>query len=258
MRLSQNISDMKQILAAFIFFTRLPFWKITNVPSRYFKHVVNYWPMVGYLTGGLMALTLFVTAHILPLPIAVILTVLMRLLITGALHEDGLADFCDGFGGGTSRERILEIMKDSHIGTYGVIGLILYYTLLIYTITSISYPLVCSVLFCGDIWAKYCSSHIINILPYARKEEESKAKIIYDKMPPQTMIINTALGLFPTIFLLQARYIVALVVSALVCYLLIRLMKKRLQGYTGDCCGALFLITELSFYIIVLAIHYTL
>lgn len=214
--------------------------------------------MVGYLTGGLMALTLFLTAHLFPLPTAVILTVLMRLFITGALHEDGLADFCDGFGGGSTRERILEIMKDSHIGTYGVIGLILYYTLLIYTLTSISYPLVCAVLFCGDIWAKYCSSHIINILPYARKEEDSKAKVIYDKMPPQTIIINTALGLFPTIFLLQAKYIIALVVSALICYSVLRLMKRRIQGYTGDCCGALFLITELSFYITILAIHYAL
>lgn len=81
-----------------IFFTRLPFWKIADVPPVYFKRVVDYWPFVGWLTGGIMAGTLWITAEFLPVQIAVLMALAARLLVTGALHEDGLADFCDGFG----------------------------------------------------------------------------------------------------------------------------------------------------------------
>ena len=120
---------MNQILAALIFFTRLPFWKIKEVPQECFKHVVSYWSFSGWLTGGMMALIFWGASTILPHGVAVILALTSRLLITGALHEDGLADFFDGFGGGTNRESTLRIMKDSHIGSYGVLGLIIYYLL---------------------------------------------------------------------------------------------------------------------------------
>lgn len=113
---------MNQILAALIFFTRLPFWKIKEVPQECFKHVVSYWSFSGWLTGGMMALIFWGASTILPHGVAVILALTSRLLITGALHEDGLADFFDGFGGGTNRESTLRIMKDSHIGSYGVLG----------------------------------------------------------------------------------------------------------------------------------------
>ena len=121
---------MHSILAAFIFFTRLPFWRIAQVPSESFKHVVSYWALVGWLTAGLSVFVLYISSLILPSNIALLLAILTRLLITGCLHEDGLADFFDGFGGGNTKERILSIMKDSHIGSYGVIGLISYIGLL--------------------------------------------------------------------------------------------------------------------------------
>ena len=81
------------ILAAFIFFTRLPFWKIREVPAECFKHVVPYWPLTGWLTGGIMAGTLWLTGQILPVSLAWIIAIIARLLVTGCLHEDGLADF---------------------------------------------------------------------------------------------------------------------------------------------------------------------
>ena len=104
-----------KLLASLIFFTRLPFWKIADVPPVYFKRVVDYWPFVGWLTGGIMAGTLWITAEFLPVQIAVLMALAARLLVTGALHEDGLADFCDGFGGGTSRDKILSIIRSARI-----------------------------------------------------------------------------------------------------------------------------------------------
>ena len=159
------------ILAAFIFFTRLPFWKIKEVPAECFKHVVPYWPLAGWLTGGIMAGTLWLTGQILPLSIAWVMAVIARLLVTGCLHEDGLADFLDGFGGATTRERTLAIMKDSHIGSYGVIGLIIYF-LLLSQLSFLPLHLLCILVFCGDCWSKFCASQLINYLPYARKEED--------------------------------------------------------------------------------------
>ncbi|WP_455674130.1 adenosylcobinamide-GDP ribazoletransferase [Phocaeicola sp.] len=244
-----------KLLATLIFFTRLPFWRIAEVPAAYFKRVVDLWPFVGWLTGGAMAGTLWLTSRFLPIHIAIILTLLVRLLITGALHEDGLADFCDGFGGGTSRDKILLIMKDSHIGTYGVLGLIFYFALLVSSLSTLPVSLACIALLCGDAWSKFCAAQIINTLPYARKEEESKAKVIYDRMGIGTCLLAFIAGGLPMILFLDVHYWWAALAPAVVFLLLVRLMKKRLQGYTGDCCGATFLLCELSFYFIINLIY---
>ena len=236
------------LLAALIFFTRLPFWRLRDVPSECFKHVVPYWPLVGWLTGGLMAASLWLCAQVMPLAAAWIVALTVRLLVTGCLHEDGLADFFDGFGGGTTRERTLAIMKDSHIGTYGVIGLIIYF-LLMMQMSCLSLPLLCTLLVCGDCWAKCCASQVINALPYARKEEESKAKVVYNRMSHREFVINLASGLLPACLWLPHRLWWACLSSLLVLLLLLHIMKRRLQGYTGDCCGATFLLCELTFYL---------
>ena len=239
---------MNNILASFIFFTRLPFWKIKEVPAECFKHVVPYWPLTGWLTGGLMAGALWLSGQILPVSIAWIIAVIVRLLVTGCLHEDGLADFMDGFGGGTTRERTLAIMKDSHIGSYGVIGLIFYFLLLL-QMRNLPLNFLCILIFCGDCWSKFCASQLINYLPYARKEEDSKAKVVYNRMSRKELISAFACGLIPFVLLLPIRMWPATLFPLLTFALLCRLMKRRLQGYTGDCCGAAFLLCELSFYI---------
>ena len=86
---------MWKILAAFIFFTRLPFWKLGEVPAHYFKNIVSHWALVGWLTSGIMVFTLYAASLILPEEVALLLAILSRLLVTGCLHEDGLADFFD-------------------------------------------------------------------------------------------------------------------------------------------------------------------
>ena len=235
------------LLAAFIFFTRLPFWRLKEVPSECFKHVVPYWPWVGWLTGGLMAIVLGLGSQVMPVSLAWILAIVTRLLVTGALHEDGLADFFDGFGGGTTRERTLTIMKDSHIGTYGVIGLIVYFLLML-ELRHLPVPVLCTLVVCGDCWGKLCASQLINFLPYARKEEESKAKVIYNRMSGKELFFCIAGGVLP-LLLLPSYLWVALIAPCLVLAFLIRMMKRRLQGYTGDCCGATFLMCEMAFYL---------
>ena len=245
---------MDRILATLMFFTRLPFWRIKQVDTEHFKHVVPLWPLAGWLTGGIMVGVLWLASQVMPLSMAWLLAIVSRLLVTGCLHEDGLADFCDGMGGGVTRERILLIMKDSHIGTYGVIGLIIYF-LLLTQMSTMPLSLLCVIVFTGDVWCKFVSSHIINILPYARKEEEAKNKTIYQRMSAIEAFIGALLGTIPAVVFLPKIFWPALLAPVVVFILLVWLMKRRIQGYTGDCCGALFLICELFYLLICLVLY---
>ncbi|MDL2243891.1 adenosylcobinamide-GDP ribazoletransferase [Parabacteroides sp. OttesenSCG-928-J18] len=248
---------LKSIAAAFVFFTRLPFWRLKafQVPPEYFSRVVNYWAVVGWLTGGIMAATLWLTAQVLPYSIAVILALLSRVLLTGALHEDGLADFLDGFGGGNTKERILAIMKDSHIGTYGVIGLIFYFLLFYSLLVNLPYPFACFALLVGDPFCKFIASQLTRFLPYARTAESSKAKTIYEGSSSGALFLSILFGLLPLFLLLETHLWLAALAPVVLFLFLILLMKKKIQGYTGDCCGALFLLCEISFYIAVLLLE---
>jgi adenosylcobinamide-GDP ribazoletransferase len=249
MRPLQNIFSMNSLMAALMFFTRLPFWRVVSVPSDKFKNVVNWWPFAGILTGASMSLFFYAATFLFPITISVVIALVVRLLMTGALHEDGLADFCDGFGGGTTRERRLEIMKDSHIGSYGVIGLILYYILIIFTLSSLPLEVIPFILFVGDIFSKTVASQIINFLPYVRRVEESKAKVIYNRMPIFNIILNFLFAALLFYFLVPKILWPAAILPCVFFVLLVLFMKVKIGGYTGDCCGAMFLLCELSFYL---------
>ena len=260
-------NTFNQLLAALTFFTRLPWWRIRQVDSECFRHVVNYWPFAGWITGGAMALTFALAIQVILIPYAILLAIIVRLLLTGALHEDGLADFFDGMGGGTTRERVLEIMKDSHIGTYGVLGLIMYFLFLynamqelpvIYLKQSIeggfSNPilLTSTMILTADVWAKSCASLLIQYLPYARQEEESKAHVIYTPMQTGWHIIRILVAMLPIAVLwccigtMPNPFV--FLAPILTLGLLILYLHRRIQGYTGDCCGAAFLLCEASIY----------
>ena len=253
MQTSPNI--FSRIFASFIFFTRLPFWRLHQPPKEAYATVVEHWPLTGWLTGGIMAATLFGLCHILPLPIAVILAVIVRLFVTGALHEDGLADFFDGFGGGTDRQRILTIMKDSHIGTYGVIALIFYFALLCGILMSLPPMTAVLAILAADPLAKMFSSQIVNFMPYARREEEAKNKTVYRPISMGATISLSLQGLIPSlplILLTDTIWWLAVLAPILTVTILFLLIWHKLRGYTGDCCGAVTLLAELSFYLTLL------
>lgn len=239
---------MNAFLASLMFFTRLPFWRIMRIPTQQFKHVVAYWSVVGWLTGGLMAGTYCIASMYFPLTVSLVLALLVRILLTGALHEDGLADFFDGFGGGANREQILQIMKDSRIGGYGVLGLIFYYMLAFTLLTSLPHSLIPYVLFVGDVFPKFVCSFLIVLLPYARKEEESKAKVVYERLSVGEIVISAIGGVVP-LFFFPTHYLPAIICPVVLFFYLWYRMKSRLGGYTGDCCGAAFLLCEIAFWL---------
>ncbi len=237
---------MKRLIAALSFFTRIPFWRLSSLESRHYENIVPMWPVAGILTGVVMSCTFYMTSLVLPNTVAIVIAMISRILMTGGLHEDGFADFCDGFGGGSTglpekdRERTLRIMKDSFIGTYGVLGLILYFLLLWNILYSLSdlLPLwkmvICMIVV--DVFSKFMSSMIVYFLPYARDAENAKNKIVYNK------------GSRPYI----AMFLSVITLNAPILFLLFRWMKNRIGGYTGDCCGATFMLMELYNYLILL------
>ena len=247
-----------RIWAAFIFFTRLPFWRLHQPPQASYKTVVEHWPLAGWLTGGVMAATLYVGSMYLPYIVALLLAIIVRLLVTGALHEDGLADFLDGFGGGGhDRERILAIMKDSHIGTYGVLGLILYEVLLAACLFSLPPTLAALTILAADPYAKMVTAQLILMMPYARKEEEAKNKTVYRKMDWKAGISLAIQGLLPMglyLWYTGLAWELIIFLPCLTMYFLYLLIWNRLRGYTGDCCGAVCLLVELTVYLVVCAL----
>lgn len=247
---------MKGFLAALMTLTRLPLWRIVRPEERYFRDTLLWWPSVGFVTGGTTLSVLWLTSCIMPPLPACLLAICARLWLTGAMHEDGLADFFDGFGGGTSKEKILAIMKDSRIGGYGTIALILYFLLYVSLLSSIDIPTLLPLILTGDVFSKSCASVAINTLNYVRKPEECKNRIVYNKntfVKYPVILLPAFLSLFciPEILFLFAT--IPAMFSAL---LLRRYLYKKIGGYTGDCCGAVFLMTELSFYAGCVVLYY--
>lgn len=261
---------INRLLAALTLFTRLPWWRIRELPADAFRHAVDFWPWAGLLTGGAMALVFYLGIQFLPLPLTLLLCIGTRLLLTGALHEDGLADFCDGMGGGTTRERTLEIMKDSHIGTYGVLGLVIYFLFLYNTNNELTLAclrqsltagsasrnpilMTAATLWFADVWAKAIASFII-VLPYARNEEQAKVKVVYERPTPTGWLMHMVriviALILPLAMMLQAGimpHAYGILASMAVAVTLIMYLKRKINGYTGDCCGACFLLCELAF-----------
>jgi adenosylcobinamide-GDP ribazoletransferase len=241
---------MKSLAAALIFFTRLPLWRIYAPPKESFRNVIHYWSVTGWLTAAVTAGTLWLAGQVLSAPAAVLAALAARMLLTGALHEDGLADFFDSFGAGGGRERILAVMKDSHIGTYGVTALIIYFGMMTLTLCTLPTPFIYTVILVGDPLCKFIASHI-TALPYARTEDGSKSGVVYTRYTVISWLVSAFFGLAPMFFFLEARDWGVAVLPLLVFGGLLGLMKKKIGGYTGDCCGAMFLLCELAFYLFI-------
>ena len=187
-----------RIWASLIFFTRIPFWRLHQPPKEAYQTVVEHWPLAGWITGSVMGAVIYFGCQLFSYELAILLAIVIRLLLTGALHEDGLADFMDGFGGGgKDRQRILDIMKDSHIGTYGVIGLIMYFLLLFFALHSLAPLDAALTIAMADPYAKMLSAQLIQMMPYARNEETAKNRVVYRQFNIAAGISLAIQGLLP-------------------------------------------------------------
>lgn len=247
----------RDAVASISLFTRIPAWRLIKIDKQNYDNAVTFWPLAGWVTGGVSALCIWLMSLILPMTVAVIIALAARLLLTCALHEDGLADFCDAFGGGYDKKRILSIMKDSHIGTYGTTGLIIYFLLATSILSSLPPTLSALAILAADPFSKLCAGQLTNLLPYARPEG-AKNKLSYSPMSPIRIIVMVTIGILPALPLVMADVWLALSLISPICVLLLmtHYLKKKIGGYTGDCCGATFLLCEVSMLVTILIFNH--
>ncbi len=239
---------------ALMFFTRIPCPKwITHDPD-YLRQSAKYFPLVGGIVGGIGALVFYGTAFLLPKEIAILLSMVATIYATGAFHEDGFADVCDGFGGGWTKEKILLIMKDSRLGTYGVIGIIAVLALKFFALLQISSVTIPIVLISGHTVSRFIATTLIYTHPYVRDSGDSKAKPAAESLSIGLLIISGIFGCVPLLFFNTPYIFLTLIPSYLAKVFLGVKFKKWIGGQTGDCAGAVQQLSEIVFYLSILVL----
>lgn len=238
-----------------MFFTRIPVKKDLSFqkPSELLSHAARFFPWIGLLIGCMGALTLWISAFFFPLTVAVLISMLTTLLITGAFHEDGLADCCDAFGGGWSKPQILSIMKDSRLGSYGVIGL--WFILSLKWVASYEIARVAgweSLAFCliaAHALSRFTAITLLQQYTYVRDTDQSKSKPLANHRLSFTELSIAAMGGLPALVYLNYKAIFILIPQFIVRCIVGRYFFKWIGGYTGDCLGCCQQIAEVVFYL---------
>ncbi len=247
------------LLVAVQFLTRLPVPPFKNYNPQWLHQSSRHFPAVGLLVGLLCA-GVFWLASILFTPlVAAVLSTVFGVRLTGAFHEDGLADSCDGLGGGLTRERTLTIMKDSRLGTYGVLGLVSALLLKISLLAAMPLSVAIVALIIGHTASRLLCISLLALLPYGGEIEHAKAK-------PMAQQLTLLQGLFSSGWLLVAgvlvmvifpnaiqqisidQWLLALVLALVATEYMRRLLRRRLDGYTGDGLGATQQLSEVAIY----------
>jgi len=242
--------QLKQFLLALSFYTRLPgpqSQDYTKLPQA-----VIYLPLVGWLVGAITAASYYLSDLLWPQLTAVILSLTIGIFLTGAFHEDGFADVCDGFGGGWGKVRILEIMKDSYIGVYGVLGLLLIILLKVSLLNGLIAVSVPAVLLAGHSISRLSPLMLMWRYDYTR-DIDSKAAVAVYKPNLHELAGATVLALLP-LALLPALCVLAIIPVLGINWYVGRYFYRYIGGYTGDCLGASQQIAEIVFYLSVSAL----
>ena len=231
------------------FYTRIPIPSSVLFTDENLAHSSRYFPLIGILVGVLSALSFYLfTLAFHPL-LALILSLFVSVLLTGALHEDGLADVCDGFGGGNTKDKILEIMRDSRIGTYGFIGLLLAITLKISALNEFALLDIPFMIICGHAISRFAAISFLYTHDYSSTGQKTKSESITKKINATDLCIGAVFGILPLLCFLNPWIFLAIIPVYLSRLLLGSLFVKWIGGFTGDCLGATQQITEVVFYL---------
>lgn len=239
-------NEWQYLLTAVMFFTRVPI-TLNNFDEADLNKSTRYFPLIGILVGAFGALIFWLTDLLLPLEIAILLSMAATILLTGAFHEDGLADATDGLGGGWSKEQVLTIMVDSRLGSYGAIGLLLVVQTKYQALSYQEASLVPIILIAGHALSRLCAVLVMATQSYVKLE--GKAKHLATQLQLPELILATFFGLSPLAFMKLHVILFALIPVVIVWCWFSAKIKRRIGGYTGDCLGAMQQLTEVAFYV---------
>ncbi|RBW41384.1 adenosylcobinamide-GDP ribazoletransferase [Psychromonas sp. B3M02] len=233
---------------ALSFFSRVPVPASTDFKAYPFHLGNAYFPFVGLLYAFLCLLAYSFTHLFFDESLSVLLMLIVGLLFTGALHEDGLADSADGFGGGYNKAQRLTIMKDSQIGAYGVIALIMLLALKLISLTQLA-ELSSSTLFVTFVVASVLSRAsallIMQYNQYARLDESSKSTQSSQALPKSYFVTTVLLSLLVLFLLPFSTALTVLCLLIANSFFWQRYFNNSIDGYTGDCLGLLQQLNEL-------------
>ncbi len=253
--------QLRIFLTAVMFYTRIPCPHWVDHSPEYINKATRFFPLIGWIVGGISFLVFFGTRFIFPTELCVMLSMLAGILTTGAFHEDGLADVFDGFGGGWTKEKILEIMKDSRVGAYGAISLVFLFLIKFYVLYyflrdyNIEWYFVLLIFVMYHSLARLAALGIVFTSEYAREDEDSKAKPIAKSHGIIEISGALFFGLLPLLILsfFFFKFIFILIPIILLVFLARRYFIKWLGGYTGDCLGATEQLAELVILVCLIA-----
>ncbi|MDR3213667.1 MAG: adenosylcobinamide-GDP ribazoletransferase [Azoarcus sp.] len=245
--------EVELFFGALRFFTRLPVPAWVGHSPEKLDRASRYFPAVGLIVGGIGAAAWWIAHWFWPPTVAVLFALAATVWTTGAFHEDGLTDTADGFGGGWDKLRILDIMKDSRVGAFGLIAFVFVLLGRFLALASLPAHLIVPTLFAAHAASRFFAIVLLRVMDYVREDALAKSKPLATHIAWADLCFAALTALAPCLFLPFGKLACALALAVLVVFYLARLFRRWLGGYTGDCLGAVQQATELAFYLGVLA-----
>ncbi len=239
--------ELRIFFTALMFYTRIPCPKNIDHSPEYINKATRYFPLIGWIVGAISFVVFYLSLFLFDINVAVLFSLIAGILTTGAFHEDGLADVFDGFGGGWTKTKILEIMKDSRVGAYGVIALIFLFGIkylslngLLLKIDRTNYLHIALIFISYHSLARFTAINIVFTSQYSKEDETSKAKPIAKAHSYKEIIGAYFFGLLPLLVLcfMNWKFSIVLFPLFLLYFFSKRYFQKWIDGYTGDCLGA--------------------
>lgn len=227
------------LILAFQFFTRIPINKAVDFNEKNIRYSLFFYPYIGAFMGSLIAAVYYPLSK-LHVNIASLAAVFMMLFLTGGLHIDGLSDTFDGFLSSRDRERTMEIMKDSRVGTFGVISIIFLILSKFIIISSFEKGLPLALIL-SMVNSRMEACRIISLKRVAR---EGGLGDLFHKSNPKKLILMNSIIYIAILFILNYKYIYPLLITYLINELFCRWSYKKIGGMTGDTYGAIIEIGE--------------
>lgn len=248
--------ELNLFMVAITVLTRIPVSRWVEYDSSAIVTSCRYFPVVGGLIGVVNAIVFTCAMLVFSVELSLILMMAGSVLLTGAFHEDGFADCCDGFGGGWDKEQVLAIMKDSSIGTYGMLGLCLMLAGKLYALSSFSAESIVVVLILAHALSRLISISFLYDHDYVQYDSKAKFKPLIRRLDIKALSFSIITVLPLMLWLTLLQICVVAVGLLLLRFFFGHFIRQRIGGYTGDCLGAVQQLAELLVYLLLLSLGF--